>query len=54
MSKFYRVECGCGNVLIVYSNAGKTITCSKCGTVVAKPTGGHVNLVSGRVVEASN
>ena len=53
MSSFYRVQCGCGNTLTLYSNSTKQVSCPKCGSVVAKPAGGHVKLVSGHILEAS-
>jgi ribosomal protein S27E len=53
MSSFYVVECGCGNKLTVYSNSTKAVSCPKCGTQIAVPSGGRVKIVNGRVLEAS-
>lgn len=48
---FYRVECAdCGNEQTLFSRAATTINCAVCGSTLARPTGGKVD-VEGEVVE---
>lgn len=42
---FARVECAdCGNEQILYNRASTYVTCQVCGSSLAEPTGGIVDL----------
>ena len=44
-SKFFMVKClACGNKQLVFENASTQITCVKCGSVIAEPTGGKATI----------
>ena len=45
-SDFLKVSCkDCGNETIIFSRASSEISCSVCGSTLAKPKGGKADLV---------
>ncbi|MFA4946810.1 MAG: 30S ribosomal protein S27e [Candidatus Micrarchaeia archaeon] len=50
MSKFMRVQCECGNDVILFGDSKSDVNCPKCGSPVAKSRGGHAKVL-GRVLE---
>ena len=53
-SSFLKVSCkDCGNETIIFSRASSEISCSVCGSTLARPKGGKADLVGCRVVEAN-
>ncbi|VVB66482.1 30S ribosomal protein S27e [Candidatus Gugararchaeum adminiculabundum] len=50
MSKFLKVKCECGNEQNIFGNASRTVHCSSCKAVLAKPTGSRAR-VSGKVTK---
>jgi len=49
-SRFIRVKCpDCGNEQVIFDHATNQIKCNVCGTILAEPTGGKVN-IRGEVV----
>jgi len=44
-SKFLKIKCPeCSNEQIIFEKATSVIECSKCGKILAEPTGGKVTL----------
>ncbi len=43
-SKFYAVECECGNKIIVFSHSTNVVKCEKCGKTIVEPTGGKAKI----------
>ena len=51
-SDFLKVSCkDCGNETIIFSRASSEISCSVCGSTLAKPKGGKADLVGCTIVE---
>ena len=51
-AKFLKVNCkDCGNETIIFSRASSVISCSVCGSTLAKTKGGKAYLVGSSVVE---
>ena len=49
-SKFLRVKCpDCGNEQTLFSHATNSVYCNVCGAILAKPTGGKVE-VKGEII----
>ena len=52
-SYFMDVRCkGCLTVTTVFSHAQTTIKCTKCNSLLARPTGGKCKIVSGNAWRA--
>jgi small subunit ribosomal protein S27e len=49
-SKFYTVECECGNKITVFSHSANIVKCKKCGKTIVEPTGGKVKIYS-KIIE---
>ncbi len=49
-SRFYVVECECGNKIIVFSHSTNEIKCEKCGKIIVKPTGGKAEIYA-KIIE---
>ncbi len=50
-NNFLKIKCkNCGNEQIIYSKISSTVTCSICGSVIAKPTGATL-ATSGELIE---
>jgi len=44
-SFFLQVKCpDCGNEQVIFSNAASVVRCNICGSKLAEPTGGKVNI----------
>tara|TARA_B100000282_G_scaffold224574_1_gene167488 strand:+ start:1259 stop:1432 length:174 start_codon:yes stop_codon:yes gene_type:complete len=51
-SDFLKVSCkDCGNETIIFSRASSEISCSVCGSTLAKPKGGKADLVGSTIIE---
>lgn len=50
MSKFLRVQCACGNDVIVFGDSKSAVNCPKCGAELVRTTGGRAE-VKGRILE---
>ena len=51
-SDFLKVSCkDCGFETIIFSRASSVISCSVCGSTLAKPKGGKADLVGSTIVE---
>ena len=49
-SKFIRIKCpDCGNEQVVFDHATTNVKCNVCGSILAAPTGGMVD-IKGEVV----
>ena len=49
-SRFLKVECECGNKMIVFSHVAMEVKCPKCGKIVAEPTGGKAK-INAKIIE---
>jgi len=49
-SKFYTVECECGNKIIVFSHSTNVVKCEKCGKTIVEPTGGKAKIYA-KIIE---
>lgn len=49
-SSFFIVKCKCENEQSIFSHTTQKVTCNKCGTILAEPTGGRA-LILGKVVK---
>ncbi|MFA5108570.1 MAG: 30S ribosomal protein S27e [Candidatus Micrarchaeia archaeon] len=47
-SKFAKVKTECGNEQIIFLNATSEVKCLVSGDVIAKPTGGRIQLIEGK------
>ena len=53
-SDFLKVSCkDCGNETIIFSRASSEISCSVCGSTLAKPKGGKADLVGLSLIHIS-
>lgn len=50
VSNFVVVKCKCENEQTIFSKSTQRVECSKCGTVLAEPTGGKAQFF-GKVVK---
>jgi len=49
-SKFYTVECECGNKITVFSHSTTEVKCPKCGKTIVVPTGGKAK-INAKIIE---
>lgn len=47
-SKFVKVKTECGNEQIIFLNGASEVKCLVSGDVIAKPSGGRLNIVEGK------
>ena len=51
-SKFIKVRClKCRNEQVIFDKAATEIKCLNCGEVIARPTGGKVELINAEIVK---
>ncbi len=44
--KFVKVRCKCKNEQIIFEKAASEVKCLVCGEILAKPTGGKIQIVA--------
>jgi small subunit ribosomal protein S27e len=42
--KFLEVECQCGNKQIIFGSCAREISCPKCSSILAVPTGSRADI----------
>lgn len=49
MNKYIRVQCNCGNDVIVFGDSKTNVNCPKCGALIVESTGGHAKILCRRL-----